>query len=38
VKLYLFPAGRAFGVIALKNYLELDCEIVHLDIVPDADG
>jgi len=31
VKLYLFAAGRAFGVIALKNYLKLDCEIVHLD-------
>ena len=31
MKLYLFAAGRAFGVVALKNYLGLDCEIVHLD-------
>lgn len=31
MKLYLFPAGRAFGVVALKNYLSLDCEIANLD-------
>ena len=31
MKLYLFPAGRAVGVLALKNYLALDCEVQLLD-------
>src|ERR1700760_3184502 len=31
MKLYLFPAGRAVGVLALKNHLELDCEVHLLD-------
>src|ERR1700688_524872 len=31
MKLYLFPAGRAVGVLALKNHLALDCEVQLLD-------
>lgn len=31
MKLYLFPAGRAFGVLALKAHLALDCEIQLVD-------
>lgn len=31
MKLYLFPAGRAVGVLALKNRLALDCEVQLLD-------
>ncbi len=31
MKLYLFPAGRAVGVLALKNHLGLDCEVQLLD-------
>jgi glutathione S-transferase len=31
MKLYLFAAGRAVGVLALKNYLDLECEISLLD-------
>ena len=31
MKLYLFPAGRAFGVLALKCHLALDCEVQVVD-------
>ncbi|WP_428533689.1 glutathione S-transferase family protein [Rhodopila sp.] len=31
MKLYLFPAGRAVGVLALKDHLALDCEVQLLD-------
>jgi len=31
MKLYLFPAGRANGVLSLKNYLGIDCEVQRLD-------
>jgi hypothetical protein len=31
MKLYPFPAGRAVGVLALKNHLGLDCEVELLD-------
>ena len=33
MKLHLFPAsGRVVGIIALKNYLTLDCELKPLDL------
>lgn len=31
MKLHLFPAGRAFGVLALKAHLRLDCEVQLVD-------
>ena len=31
MKLYLFPAGRAIGVLALKVHLALDCEVQLVD-------
>lgn len=31
MKLYLFPAGRAIGVLALKAHLALDCEVQVID-------
>jgi glutathione S-transferase len=34
MRLYLFPpSSRALGVVALKNHLELDCELVPIDLV-----
>jgi glutathione S-transferase len=33
MKLYLFPpSGRVVGIIALKNYLGLDCELKPIDL------
>ena len=32
MKLYLFPAGRAFGVVALKNHLAIDCDLRSIDL------
>jgi glutathione S-transferase len=31
MRLYLFPAGRAIGVLALKAHLALDCEVRLVD-------
>src|SRR6516164_4884755 len=31
MRLYLFPAGRAIGVLALKAHLALDCEVQLVD-------
>jgi glutathione S-transferase len=31
MRLYLFPAGRAVGVLALKAHLALDCEVKLVD-------
>ena len=38
MRLYLFAAGRAFGVVALKNYLGLDCEIASDCVGPVLGG
>jgi glutathione S-transferase len=33
MKLYLFPpSGRVLGIVALKNYLALDCEVQPIDL------
>lgn len=33
MKLYLFPpSGRVIGIVALKNYLALDCELKPIDL------
>jgi glutathione S-transferase len=33
MKLYIFPlSGRALGIVALKNYLALDCEVQPIDL------
>ncbi len=33
MKLYLFPpSGRVVGIVALKNHLALDCELVPVDL------
>jgi glutathione S-transferase len=33
MRLYLFPpSSRALGVVALKNYLALDCELWPIDL------
>lgn len=33
MRLYLFPpSGRVVGIVALKNYLSLDCELVSIDL------
>lgn len=32
MKLYIFPSGRALAVLALKNYLALDCEVEPIDL------
>jgi glutathione S-transferase len=33
MKLYIFPpSARALGVVALKNYLALDCEVQSIDL------
>jgi glutathione S-transferase len=33
MKLYVFPpSGRSIGIIALKNYLALDCDLVPIDL------
>jgi glutathione S-transferase len=33
MKLYIFPpSSRALGVVALKNYLALDCEVQSIDL------
>ena len=32
MKLYMFPTARALGIVALKNYLGLDCEIQAIDL------
>ena len=32
MKLYMFPTARALGIVALKNYLGLDCEVQSIDL------
>src|SRR6476660_9599974 len=33
MKLYIFPqSGRVVGIMALKNYLALDCEVQAIDL------
>jgi glutathione S-transferase len=33
MKLYIFPpSGRVLGIVALKNYLALDCEVQPIDL------
>jgi glutathione S-transferase len=33
MKLFLFPASaRVLGVVALKNYLAIDCEVQSIDL------
>ncbi len=32
MKLYMFPTARALGIVALKNYLGLDCEMQSIDL------
>ena len=33
MKLYAFPpSGRVLGIVALKNYLEIDCDVVPIDL------
>jgi len=33
MKLYIFPpSSRALGIVALKNYLALDCEVQPIDL------
>jgi glutathione S-transferase len=33
MKLHLFPpSGRIVGIVALKNYLALDCELKPIDL------
>jgi glutathione S-transferase len=33
MKLYIFPpSARALGIVALKNYLMLDCEVQAIDL------
>jgi len=33
MKLYIFPpSGRVLGIVALKNYLALDCEVQAIDL------
>ena len=33
MKLYIFPrSARALGIVALKNYLTLDCEVQPIDL------
>ena len=32
MKLYTFPTARALGIVALKNYLGLECEIQAIDL------
>jgi glutathione S-transferase len=33
MKLYIFPpSARALGIMALKNYLSLDCEVQPIDL------
>jgi glutathione S-transferase len=33
MKLYLFPAGRAIGVLALKSHLGLECDVQTVDFL-----
>jgi len=33
MKIYIFPpSGRVVGIVALKNYLALDCELIPVDL------
>jgi glutathione S-transferase len=32
MKLFVFPTGRALAVTALRNHLQIDCEIVTVDL------
>jgi glutathione S-transferase len=33
MKIHLFPpSGRIVGIVALKNYLALDCELKPIDL------
>jgi glutathione S-transferase len=32
MKLYMFPTARALGIVALKSYLGLDCEVQSIDL------
>ena len=32
MNLYIFPTGRALGVRAAVNYLDLECKIVSIDL------
>jgi glutathione S-transferase len=32
MKLYIFPSGRVLAIVALKNYLALDCEVQPIDL------
>jgi glutathione S-transferase len=32
MKLYIFPTGRVLAIVALKNYLALDCEVQPIDL------
>ncbi|HEY1935694.1 MAG TPA: glutathione S-transferase family protein [Acetobacteraceae bacterium] len=32
MKLYIFPSGRGLGVLALRNHLQIDCDIETVDL------